>query len=157
NDELARFLNYPERMKKGIQTGRMRFEQSTYFVQAIANKELNISVVAVANPNQALASVNRVQEQFVLVFIAILFTGITAVVMLGLRSYRPIRKIENLVQEFHRDPKMTLHSMDDVHNTLAAFLVEHQELHQEVRLQTPHAREQVLRKLMSGRFRSEQE
>ena len=83
----------------------MRFEQSTYFVQAIANKELNISVVAVANPNQALASVNRVQEQFVLVFIAILFTGITAVVMLGLRSYRPIRKIENLVQEFHRDPK----------------------------------------------------
>lgn len=157
NDELARFLNHPERMKKGIQTGRMRFEQSTYFVQAITNKELNISVVAVANPNQALASVNRVQEQFVLVFIAILFTGITAVVMLGLRSYRPIRKIENLVQEFHRDPKMTLHSMDDVHNTLAAFLVEHQELHQEVRLQTPHAREQVLRKLMSGRFRSEQE
>ena len=126
----------------------------SYLVQSIPNEELHISVVSVTNPSQALSLVNRVQEHFILIFMCILFVGIIAVTLMGIRNYRPIRKIEHLVREFHKDMEMSVNSMDDVHNTLAAVLEEQQELHKEIQMQTPHAREQVLRKLMSGRLRS---
>ncbi|WP_426085067.1 hypothetical protein, partial [Escherichia coli] len=81
------------------------------------------------NPSQALSLVNRVQEHFILIFMCILFVGIIAVTLMGIRNYRPIRKIEHLVREFHKDMEMSVNSMDDVHNTLAAVLEEQQELH----------------------------
>lgn len=157
HNDLTVFLNDPQEMAQITTQDTFQFNQQKYLVQSIPNEELHISVVSVTNPSQALSLVNRVQEHFILIFMCILFVGIIAVTLMGIRNYRPIRKIEHLVREFHKDMEMSVNSMDDVHNTLAAVLEEQQELHKEIQMQTPHAREQVLRKLMSGRLRSEQE
>ncbi|TXW86165.1 AraC family transcriptional regulator, partial [Klebsiella pneumoniae] len=129
HNDLTVFLNDPQEMAQITTQDTFQFNQQKYLVQSIPNEELHISVVSVTNPSQALSLVNRVQEHFILIFMCILFVGIIAVTLMGIRNYRPIRKIEHLVREFHKDMEMSVNSMDDVHNTLAAVLEEQQELH----------------------------
>ncbi|WP_430611022.1 helix-turn-helix domain-containing protein [Enterococcus sp. DIV0876] len=132
-------------------------ENQKYFIQSLPNTDLGISVVSVTNMESALKSVNRVQNSFFITFIIMLILGIIVVVFIGRRSYRPIERIERLVRQYNAEIAESALSIEEVHTTLEDFFTKHQELHREIQLQTPHAREQVLRKLISDRFYSSHE
>lgn len=154
NDELTAYLGNPEKMATAISTGNLKLEKQDYLIEQLVNPELKLSFVSVSNPAKALEKINEMQRSFIYIFATILSLGSLTVFYFGLAAWKPIRKIEYLVREYNKDPKVYLNSIEDVHDNLQVFLAEHQELHKEIQMQTPHAREQVLRKLLSGRLKA---
>jgi len=144
-------------LKSALAEKQVKYNQQNYLIQSLPNSDLGISVVSVTNMDSALKSVNRVQNSFFATFVIMLAIGVVVVVIMGRRSYRPIERIEKLVRKHTPETAVSTLSIEDVHTTLEDFFAKHQALHQEIQLQTPHAREQVIRKLISDRFESSQE
>lgn len=157
NKMLNSLLN-PAKLLNMAEKSEFTFERQTYLVQLMKNETFNLSYIAVTNPKNALASVNHMQYNFVAIFLILLLAGMGAVIILGRRSYQPVQKMESLIRE-HLDTKIParMESMADVEKHISDFLNENKALQQEIKLQTPHAREQVLRKLINGRLKQTKE
>ncbi|KAF1303201.1 helix-turn-helix domain-containing protein [Enterococcus sp. JM9B] len=156
NNELRDYLSSSKQIADLMKKDHFQFKNQKYLTQVLHNEGLQLTFVSVTNPAKALAIVNQVQTRFILIFLGILLVGLVVVSLIGLYSYRPVQKIKRLVDSYNQNGT-SVNSMGDVHESIVQFLNEQQELHEEIRLQTPHAREQVLRKLLSDRFKSEKD
>ena len=155
-NELSSFLSNEKNIPDFKEESSFEFQNQKYLIETLENRNLDISFVSVTNPSKALSQINQMQSRFISIFLAIFFFGMAAVVFLGKQAYRPLRKIDDLVKQYENQ-NGKVGKGENVHQTIASFLVENQELHEEIKRQTPHAREQVLRKLLGGRFKCENE
>lgn len=72
--------------------------------------------------------------------------GLVLVVIIGTRFSQPIRNIEKLIDQYYRNKIGVAVSNGNVYETLAQFLNEHEELHKEIKRQTPMRENRSLEK-----------
>lgn len=161
NRELLSYMSKPENVAKARQVQEMNIGGHRYMTQKLENKGLGLSYIGVVNPDRALQTINRVQQKFLYFIFATLLLGGVLVYILGRYNYRPIQRLEQLMEEYddeNADSRFTGERPGiQVHERVSRFLNENKELHQEIQRQTPHAREQVLRKLIGGRIKDEEQ
>ncbi|WP_270789109.1 helix-turn-helix domain-containing protein [Enterococcus diestrammenae] len=153
------YVSYMSQAKKAAKiqnNGQLTIKGNRYLTQTLSNPDLGLTYVSLVNPDQALQNINQVQKKFMFFILGTLLFGGVLVFLIGRSNYRPIQRLEKLMAEYDEEDE----SLGDkkplqVHERLAGFLSENKELHEEIKKQTPHAREQVLRKLVGGRIKDE--
>lgn len=153
NNKLTAHLHQPKQIQMILQQDNFYYNHRNYLVQSLNSRDLNMSFVSVMDPSQALTKINTIHQKFLKLFCDI------CVWSSACSDYRysfsqPIRNIEKLIDQYYRNKIGVAVSNGNVYETLAQFLNEHEELHKEIKRQTPHAREQVLRKILGGKFKS---
>ncbi|EMF0166066.1 AraC family transcriptional regulator [Enterococcus hirae] len=154
NNKLTAHLHQPKQIQMILQQDNFYYNHRNYLVQSLNSRDLNMSFVSVMDPSQALTKINTIHQKFLKLFFVIFVFGLVLVVIIGTRFSQPIRNIEKLIDQYYRNKIGVAVSNGNVYETLAQFLNEHEELHKEIKRQTPHAREQVLRKILGGKFKS---
>lgn len=161
NRELLSYMNNPDNVAQAKQEKTLTISGHRFMTQQLENTGLGLSYIGVVNPDKALATINRVQQKFLYFILGTLLLGSVLVFVLGRYNYRPIQRLEQLMEEYDDENAETHVSGErsgiQVHERVSRFLNENKELHEEIQRQTPHAREQVLRKLIGGRIKDEEQ
>lgn len=148
---LKEHLNTDEAITSLKSQSEIRLGQKNYMLKQMENEHLNYTYVLVMNPQKAMASVNHMQKKFMGLMLVILVVGFLSAIFLGKKSYRPVEKMNALLQEYgFSNKKKAIANFEDVTQQFTNFLSENKVLHEEISRQTPHARRQVLRNLLNG-------
>lgn len=137
----------------------IKIRKKEYLVNVTQDTDFGLTFVAITNPSEPLLAVQTIHTRFIGIFILIFIIGIGLVFLIGRKRYLPIKKLEKLLEK-QKQPGASNHFSDDferLNQQVKFFLEENQELHQEIRRQTPQAREQVIRKLLTGYFKETEE
>lgn len=159
DENIPDFVRDPTKMRSLQKRHTYKTEEGLIRISVLNDTELGLKYVALTNTRQALSGVQQVQRRFMVIMVIILAVGILFVIFTGIRQYRPIRELERLMEK-QLGTLEDEESLDDfarIQQHVTTFLEQNRELHQEIRRQTPHAREQVLRKLLMGRFKEKKE
>lgn len=158
-EKMPAFMNHPAELKQVLSQETIRSGKDKYRVSVVRDEDFDLTYLALTNSNSALSDVKAVQQGLLGIVLILLASGIAIVFFIGKRQYKPIQELEKLMEQQIGNASSDEESYD-IHNIgsqVANFLQENKELHQEIRRQTPHAREQVLRKLLMGRFKDSKE
>ncbi|HIZ53731.1 MAG TPA: AraC family transcriptional regulator [Candidatus Enterococcus avicola] len=158
-EKMPAFMNHPAELKQVLSQETVRSGKDKYRVSVVRDEDFDLTYLALTNSNSALSDVKAVQQGLLGIVLILLASGIAIVFFIGKRQYKPIQELEKLMEQQIGNATSDEESYD-IHNIgsqVANFLQENKELHQEIRRQTPHAREQVLRKLLMGRFKDSKE
>lgn len=158
-EKMPAFMNHPAELKQVLSQETIRSGKDKYRVSVVRDEDFDLTYLALTNSNSALSDVKAVQQGLLGIVLILLASGIAIVFFIGKRQYKPIQELEKLMEQQIGNATSDEESYD-IHNIgsqVANFLQENKELHQEIRRQTPHAREQVLRKLLMGRFKDSKE
>lgn len=158
-EKMPAFINHPAELKQVLSQETVRAGKDKYRVSVVKDEDFDLTYLALTNSNSALSDVKAVQQGLLGIVFVLLASGIAIVFFIGKRQYKPIHELEKLMEQQIGNATSDDEAYD-IHNIgsqVASFLQENKELHQEIRRQTPHAREQVLRKLLMGRFKDSKE
>ena len=154
--ELLTYLKEKEQLQQVTKKTHVKIEQQDYQIQALDKSSFDLAYISLVDPNNALDSVNQVQRNLLYFIGFILIIGAIVVYVLGRRSYQPMRQLEKLIANYTtQEVKEGEYAPSFVHERIEQFLDENKALHQEIKRQTPHAREQVLRKLIGDRIKTQ--
>lgn len=148
-----------EKMLKSLKSqAKLRMHHTNYLLKQMTNEHLAYTYILIMNPQKALASVNKIQKKFMGLIVGILVAGFLSAIFLGKKSYRPVEKLNVLLQEsgLSNKPK-AIASLEDLTQQFVNFLSENKVLQDEINRQVPHARRQVLRNLLNGQIADYQE
>ena len=157
--QIPSYMQTPQKVEELLQRATKRTDEGVYRISVVEDQDFGIRYVALTNSSLALKDVKRARMQSLFFVLLLLMAGIAIVIFITKRQYKPIRELEKLMEQQIGSPSADeeLGSIDQIGNQVVTFLKQNKELHQEIRRQTPHAREQVLRKLLMGRFKDEKE
>jgi AraC-like DNA-binding protein len=159
NDDIPEFMNKPSEVEKLYQQHSRKTKAGTFLVNTSEDEDFGIRYISLTNTEQALSDVRTVHYRLMALVLSILALGLAIVFLIGRRQYKPIHELEKLMEK-QLGGVREAEELDDfvrMEQHVTSFLQQNKELHQEIRRQTPHAREQVLRKLLMGRFKDEKE
>lgn len=158
-DNIPEFMYQPAKVKQLMQQETQKTDQGTFRISTVQDEDFGITYLALTNGSLALKDVKNTQMRSLLLVLFLLGTGVAIVIFISRRQYRPIHELEKLMEQQigNVTSDEELDSLDKIGHQVVTFLKQNKELHQEIRRQTPHAREQVLRKLLMGRFKDEKE
>ncbi len=159
NNGVPEVLDQPKEVAQLFQQTTYKTPEATMMVNTSEDPDFGIRYIALTNTEQALSDVRSVHYRFMALVLFVLALGVAVVIFVGRRQYRPIHELEKLMEKQlgSVDDDDSLDDFGRMEQRVTSFLQQNKELHQEIRRQTPHAREQVLRKLLMGRFREENE
>src|SRR5699024_10818837 len=159
DDEIPTVVRDPKKMATLIKQDSFKTDEGTLRISTLDDPSLNLRYIALTNTSRALSSVQEVQNRFMGIMGVILAVGILLVVLTGISQYRPFRDLERRMEKQlgESDEENSLDDFVRIQQHVTTFLEQNKELHQEIRRQAPHAREQVLRKLLMGRFKESKE
>lgn len=159
DQNISEIVRDPQKMNDLLKKTSYQTKEGTVRISSLYDATFSLRYVALTNTSQALSHVQSVQKRFQIVMVTILALGILLVILAGVRQYRPIFELERKMEKQLelQDEKEDLDDFARIQQHVATFLEQNKELHQEIRRQTPHAREQVLRKLLMGRFKESKE
>lgn len=158
-EDMPEFMHQPSKLKTILTQETVKNERDKFRIAVVKDDDFGLTYLALTNSNLALSEVKSVQQGLLIVVLLLLASGVAIVLFIGKRQYKPIHELEKLMEEQvgRLAANDDLDSLDKIGYQVASFLQENKELHQEIRRQTPHAREQVLRKLLMGRFKDSKE
>ncbi|MCD5001901.1 AraC family transcriptional regulator [Enterococcus saccharolyticus] len=159
DDEIPAFMNQPSEVEKLYQQHSRKTKEGTLLVNTSEDQDFGIRYIALTNTEVALSEVRTIHYRLMALVLSILALGLAIVFFIGRRQYKPIHELEKLMEK-QLGGVREAEELDDfvrMEQHVTSFLKQNKELHQEIRRQTPHAREQVLRKLLMGRFKDEKE
>jgi two-component system response regulator YesN len=125
----------------------------SYTVKKLKDNNLDLDFIGLVNSNKALSQVNRMNKTFKNLFIIISLLGLFIIFIFGKHTFTTINNIERLMTNYFKDTKRNI-TNQKIDEQLSLFLNENNSLKNEIRLQTPHAKEQVLRKILNGRLKN---
>lgn len=136
----------------------IKLDRQKILVEQMKNQTLNLDYLVLTSPQNALRPINRMQKSFLLTVLLILLAGLLVVFLVGKKNYQPIENLLNSVKGYlETEDNSKIANLKDVQTHITSFLSENKALHEEIKLQTPHAREQLLRKLVNGRLKNDEE
>lgn len=158
-EKMPAFMNHPAELKQVLSQETVRAGKDKYRVSVVKDEDFDLTYLALTNSNSALSDVKAVQQGLLGIVLILLASGIAIVFFIGKRQYKPIQELEKLMEQQigNATSDEEFYNIHNIGSQVASFLQENKELHQEIRRQTPHAREQVLRKLLMGRFKDSKE
>ncbi|MHC5269745.1 helix-turn-helix domain-containing protein [Enterococcus sp. LJL98] len=156
---IPEFMRRPAAVNALLKETTKKTEDGVFRVTAVQDEDFGITYLAMTDASLALKDVKATQMRSLLLVLFLLGAGVSVVFFISRRQYKPIHELEKLMEQQVGDVAADeeLDSLDKIGYQVVTFLKQNKELHQEIRRQTPHAREQVLRKLLVGRFRDEEE
>lgn len=158
-EQIPDFMNSSKKIEALLMKSSIRTSEGLYRVSVVEDKDFGIRYVSLTDSSLALKEVKRARMQSMVFVFLLIALGVAVVVFITKRQYKPIRELEKLMEQQTGAtiPEEELGDFDYIGNQVVTFLKQNKKLHQEIRRQTPHAREQVLRKLLMGRFKDEKE
>ncbi|WP_438760697.1 AraC family transcriptional regulator [Enterococcus sp. AZ194] len=153
-EKLPAYFKNSAEVKRAIHSSTIKTSEGTIRVNQLKDTDFGIRYVSFTNTSQVFKELNQTNSIVLLIVFVVLIAGIGAILTIGRRQYKPIRKIEKMLKNQTDDFTETngLSDFDEFEYHVSNFLKQNEQLHQEVLRQTPYAREQVIRRLLMGRF-----
>lgn len=139
-------------------SSEIKLNHQKLLIEQMKNKTLDLDYLVLTNPKNAMKTINNMQKSVLFRVVIVLIVGLLVAFLISKRNYRPIENLLNSVKGYlEAEDTANITNLKDVQTHLASFLSENKALHEEIKLQTPHAREQVLRKLINGQLKNDEE
>lgn len=158
-DDIPEMMYRPLQVEALLKEESKKTSEGEFRISTVQDEDFGITYAALTNGSLALKDVKKTQLRSLTIVMFLLTGGVVVVIFIGRRQYQPIHELEKLMDQQIGDASgdEELDSLDKIGNHVVTFLKQNKELHQEIKRQTPLAREQVLRKLLMGRFKDNQE
>lgn len=159
NTPIPEYFNTRDKVTQTLNEKIIKTDEGKIKVSTLKDEDFDLTFVALTNVDQVFKELNQT-NQFVLITVGIIMVvGIGLVLFIGRKQYKPIRQLEKMLKskDTADDEVDNLGDLDRVEYHVSNFLKKNENLHQEILRQTPYAKEQVLRRLMMGRFTNEAE
>jgi two-component system response regulator YesN len=153
-EKLPSYFKEPKEIQLAMNSSMIKTSDGVIRMNRLKDNDFGIQYVSFTNTSQIFKELNRTNALVLLVVFIVLITGIGAILIIGRKQYQPIRKIERMIDnrvDAIVEPSH-LSDFDKFEYHVTHFLKQNEQLHQEVLRQTPYAREQVIRRLLMGRF-----
>lgn len=155
NDSLL--TNYPLESQQLIDISKhtkVRWHNKKYLVSTAKNKTYGLTYITLIDAKQAYAPVKKIHYWMMCGLLIMFVIGTIVAAYLGRRHYKPIQKLETVIQQQIGLVTETesLDDFDRIEQQLSQFFEQNQQLLEEIKRQTPYAREQVLRRLLNGKL-----
>lgn len=153
-EKLPSYFKEPKEIQLAMNSSMIKTSDGVIRMNRLKDNDFGIQYVSFTNTSQIFKELNQTNALVLLVVFIVLITGIGAILIIGRKQYQPIRKIERMIDnrvDAIVEPSH-LSDFDKFEYHVTHFLKQNEQLHQEVLRQTPYAREQVIRRLLMGRF-----
>ena len=153
-EKLPSYFKEPKEIQLAMNSSMIKTSDGVIRMNRLKDNDFGIQYVSFTNTSRIFKELNQTNALVLLVVFIVLITGIGAILIIGRKQYQPIRKIERMIDnrvDAIVEPSH-LSDFDKFEYHVTHFLKQNEQLHQEVLRQTPYAREQVIRRLLMGRF-----
>ncbi len=159
NTPIPEFFDTEKKIQKSITKNTLKTDYGRIKVDTLEDSDFGLTYVALTNVDEVFKELNRTNRFVLLTVFVVMILGAGIVLFIGRKQYTPIRKLEKLLKSTATDDEAidNVDSFDHFEYHVSNFLKQNENLHQEIKRQTPYAKEQVLRRLMMGRFNNQEE
>jgi len=133
---------------------KITLNKQKYLVSRAQNKLYGLTYITLMDAKQAYHPIKKMHYWMMLGLLIVFVIGTIVATYLGRRHYKPIQQLEAAIQQQMGAVQETdsLDDFDRIEQQLSQFFEQNQQLLEEIKRQTPYAREQVLRRLLNGKL-----
>lgn len=159
NSDLPNYFDTPKKIENVLSKETIQTSTGTIQVNTLKDNDYNLKFVALTNLSDVFHELNRTNHIVLLIIGCTIVLGVFLIFIIGKRQYTPIKKLESLlsVKDIDENEIVMLDELDRVEYQISNFLKENESLHQNILRQIPYAREQVIRRILMGRFLNEEQ
>lgn len=151
NDNPIHYINLLSKT-----TNKLKENGTTYLFVDSKNETYQLTYLAVTDLKVAISQLSTVHYTTIVIVIILFSLGMASIIYAGQKQYRPIRKIENLLQEKAMNAREQ-NKTTSLEDQLLMVFEDSQKLLENIKYQTPFARDQVLTRLLSGHLTNVEE
>ena len=159
NTPIPEFFDSEKKIEKTIKKDVFKTDEGRIKIDTLEDEDFDLTYVALTDVDEVFKELNRTNRYVLVIVFFVMVLGVGVVLFIGRKQYKPIRKLEKLLKSSvtAEDVIENVDSFDHFEYHVSHFLKQNENLHEEIRRQTPYAKEQVLRRLMMGRFTNDSE
>ncbi|MGX7418235.1 helix-turn-helix domain-containing protein [Carnobacterium gallinarum] len=156
---LVSLANSKKTIEKIKETKQVKLDQEKFEVMVLKDDNFGLSYMALTNSDRAYTAIKQVHNVILTSVIVLFAMGIGFIIFISKLQYKPIKNLEKMLKN-QVESLGESESYDDfarIQQHVSYFLKQNKQLTQDIYRQVPHAREQVLRKLLTGRLKHQEE